>query len=168
MLCLLTVFLMILRIANCVLDPVMGTNNREESLEMMPLKAGPSKSSSNPTIASKSYDYYFKPGESESTWCFRMREKYHIEPGESFGELPSSLHSIYLSVKCYRFFCKPHPLAGRGKFRCEPPEKGNSKRSLVSWIFVGLLLIFLFISLQCPRLQWSLAIFEVANSFCIW
>ena len=52
--------------------------------------------------------------------CQDMREKYAIEPGQSFGTLPVSMHNKYLYLRCYRFFCKPHPLAGKGKFPCEP------------------------------------------------
>eukprot|EP01038_Epipyxis_sp_PR26KG_P004962 gene4962-6937_t len=49
-----------------------------------------------------------------------MKLKYNIEPGKSFGKLPNHLHEQYLSAKCYRYFCKPHPLAGKGVFDCEP------------------------------------------------
>jgi hypothetical protein len=53
-------------------------------------------------------------------WCFAAREKYGIIPGKSFGTLPFSEHNTYLKARCYRFFCKPHPLAGKGVFECEP------------------------------------------------
>ena len=52
--------------------------------------------------------------------CQDMRVKYAIEPGQSFGTLPVPMHNQYLKLRCYRFFCKPHPLAGKGKFPCEP------------------------------------------------
>lgn len=47
-------------------------------------------------------------------WCRKMRSKYDVLPGKSFGKLPFNLHAQYLSAKCYIYFCKPHPLAGRG------------------------------------------------------
>lgn len=59
----------------------------------------------------------------DKVWCFEWREKYGIEPGQSFGQLPAHLHNVYLAAKCYRFFCKPHPMAGNGKFKCEPLDQ---------------------------------------------
>eukprot|EP01033_Poteriospumella_lacustris_P009935 gene9935-gene10747 len=58
----------------------------------------------------------------DKAWCISMRDKYNIEPGRSFGSLPYSEHNRYLQARCYRFFCKPHPLAGKGVFKCEPLE----------------------------------------------
>lgn len=57
-------------------------------------------------------------GNSSSTlnWCRKMRIKYEVVPGKSFGKLPFHLHAQYLSAKCYEHFCKPHPLAGKGIF----------------------------------------------------
>jgi hypothetical protein len=64
--------------------------------------------------------YEVENNELESkSWCQKMKVAYHIQPGQSFGELPSSKHKEYLDHKCYRFFCKPHPLAGKGVFPCE-------------------------------------------------
>ena len=51
-------------------------------------------------------------------WCFAMRDRYHIIPGQSFGNLPKNYHTQYLASKCDQFFCKPHK--GIGKFNCEP------------------------------------------------
>lgn len=56
----------------------------------------------------------------EKKWCFDMKEKYSIIPGKSFGTLPVHEHNTYLKARCYRFFCKPHELAGKGVFECEP------------------------------------------------
>ena len=53
-------------------------------------------------------------------YCNEMKLKYDIIPGESFGTLPFKLHSEYLNAKCYRFFCEPHEMAGKGKFPCVP------------------------------------------------
>lgn len=53
-------------------------------------------------------------------WCFRTRNKYNIVPGKSFGSLPQHMVHKYLLAECFRFFCKPHPLAGKGVFECEP------------------------------------------------
>jgi hypothetical protein len=60
---------------------------------------------------------------SSKEWCFKVREKYLIQPGKSFGQLPFEMHNEYLSKKCYQYFCKPHPMAGRGVFDCEPLEQ---------------------------------------------
>ncbi|RYG97258.1 hypothetical protein EON65_53160 [archaeon] len=60
---------------------------------------------------------------SEKKWCFDMRDKYSIIPGKSFGTLPVKEHSTYLKASCYRFFCKPHELAGKGVFECEPLDQ---------------------------------------------
>ena len=49
-------------------------------------------------------------------WCRMMRSKYDVLPGKSFGKLPFNLHAQYLSAECYKHFCKPHPLVGKGKF----------------------------------------------------
>lgn len=56
----------------------------------------------------------------EELWCVQKKEQYNIEPGKSFGTLPLGQHKMYLDAKCYRFFCKPHPKAGKGVFDCEP------------------------------------------------
>lgn len=53
-------------------------------------------------------------------YCFEMKEKYKIVPGESFGSLPNALHNEYLAAKCFRHFCEPNPMGGRGKFVCVP------------------------------------------------
>ena len=53
-------------------------------------------------------------------WCFAMRNRYNIVPGETFGNLPKEYHNQYLSSKCDHFFCKPHK--GKGKFNCETLE----------------------------------------------
>ena len=63
--------------------------------------------------------------ESEATadsraWCFEMRRDYDIQPGKSFGTLPIKLHRQYLQMRCHRFFCEPHPMAGKGPFDCVP------------------------------------------------
>lgn len=63
----------------------------------------------------------------DKAWCISMRDKYNIEPGRSFGSLPYSEHNRYLQARCYRFFCKPHPLAGKGVFKCEPLEDTTAK-----------------------------------------
>ena len=55
----------------------------------------------------------------DKKWCIEKRTEYSVEPGKSFGKLPPQLHGLYLSKKCHRFFCKPHPLAGKGVFPCE-------------------------------------------------
>lgn len=56
----------------------------------------------------------------DKEWCITTRDKYDIKPGKSFGNLPVSMHNQYLKVKCHRFFCKPHPLADKGVYECEP------------------------------------------------
>ena len=61
----------------------------------------------------------------EETWCNNIREKYGVIPGKSFGNLPSELHRTYLLRKCYRFFCEPHPMAGKGVFECVPLKKNT-------------------------------------------
>lgn len=53
-------------------------------------------------------------------WCVNMRDTYNIIPGQSFGSLPQHMHAKYLKAACHRFFCKPHPLAGKGVYKCEP------------------------------------------------
>ena len=60
-----------------------------------------------------------------------MKNEYNIEPGQSFGTLPFNLHSMYLSKRCYRFFCKPNTLAGKGKFICEPILLQNSENGSI-------------------------------------
>ena len=60
------------------------------------------------------------------SWCFKMKEEYSITPGKSFGHLPQELHAQYLNAKCHVFFCKPHPMAGKGVYDCEPLEGGPS------------------------------------------
>lgn len=61
-------------------------------------------------------------------WCFAAREKYGIVPGKSFGSLPFNEHNTYLRARCYRFFCKPHALAGKGVFECEPLPDSQTLR----------------------------------------
>ncbi len=58
----------------------------------------------------------------DKEWCITNRDKYEIKPGKSFGKLPVNMHSQYLNMKCHRFFCKPHPMAGKGVYDCEPLE----------------------------------------------
>ncbi len=53
-------------------------------------------------------------------WCVDIRTTFDIVPGKSFGKLPFSMHEAYLQAKCYRYFCKPHPMAGKGVFDCVP------------------------------------------------
>ena len=61
----------------------------------------------------------------EKQTCFDMRTKYSIEPGESFGTLPSSMHSDYLKLRCYRFFCEVNSKVGKGKFICIPKNESG-------------------------------------------
>ena len=65
------------------------------------------------------------PGATDEDNCVKMRTEYKIEPGKSFGQLPSSLHGQYLALRCYRFFCEPHELAGKGVFPCTPLKKAT-------------------------------------------
>ena len=53
-------------------------------------------------------------------YCFDMRSKYKVQPGRSFGNLPKELHVEYLAARCYRYFCEPHNMAGKGVFKCIP------------------------------------------------
>jgi hypothetical protein len=62
----------------------------------------------------------------EEQWCIEKRDQYGIQPGKSFGTLPENMHNEYLAARCYRFFCKPHPRAGKGVFDCEPLEPKSS------------------------------------------
>jgi len=55
-------------------------------------------------------------------WCITTRERYGVEPGQSFGSMPTEMHAHYLKAKCYRFFCQHDPRAGNGKFNCIPLE----------------------------------------------
>ena len=63
--------------------------------------------------------------DNERSSCIKYRDRYRIVPGESFGSLPAEMHNVYLSLRCYRFFCEPHPLSGRGKFKCVPLKEGQ-------------------------------------------
>lgn len=63
--------------------------------------------------------------EDERSNCMKYKEQYHILPGESFGSLPPDMHNVYLRLRCYRFFCEPHPLSGKGKFTCIPLKEGQ-------------------------------------------
>lgn len=60
-----------------------------------------------------------EPG-GEEAWCIETKEQFGIEPGRSFGSLPATQHKAYLNARCYRFFCEPHELAGKGVFPCIP------------------------------------------------
>jgi hypothetical protein len=53
-------------------------------------------------------------------YCFAIRAKYHIQPGYSYGTLPQTQIKEYNDAKCYRYFCEPHKMSGRGKFKCIP------------------------------------------------
>ena len=53
-------------------------------------------------------------------WCFVMKDKYQIIPGQSYGNLPATMHKQFSHARCDRYFCKPHPMSGKGKFTCEP------------------------------------------------
>ena len=59
-------------------------------------------------------------GEDEASYCQATRKTYNVEPGRSFGTLPVSMHKRYLAARCYRYFCEPHELAGKGVFDCVP------------------------------------------------
>lgn len=65
--------------------------------------------------------------EEQKQWCFDMKKQYNIIPGKSFGTLPFNQQDGYLKARCYRFFCKPHPLAGKGVFECEPLDANSSQ-----------------------------------------
>jgi hypothetical protein len=62
----------------------------------------------------------------EEQWCIEKRNQYSIQPGKSFGTLPENMQDEYLAARCYRFFCKPHPRAGKGVFNCEALEPKSS------------------------------------------
>lgn len=79
------------------------------SLLFAPVTAGnmrPDKDGLFPTLAE------------HKEWCFTMKSKYEILPGQSFGKLPKMMHDLYLKAKCDQFFCEPNH--GRGKFKCIP------------------------------------------------
>lgn len=59
-------------------------------------------------------------------WCIEIKEKYGIIPGQSFGTLPKAMETKYLRAKCFRFFCEPHPKAGKGVFKCIPLVNDHS------------------------------------------
>lgn len=65
--------------------------------------------------------------ESDEKYCIDKRKEYNIEPGKSFGALPVNMHAEYLSARCYRFFCQPHPRAGKGVFDCKPIAKQDPR-----------------------------------------
>lgn len=56
--------------------------------------------------------------EENKKFCFDVKETYNVFPGRSFGSLPRNMHQKYLDAKCYLHFCEPHPLGGRGVFKC--------------------------------------------------
>ena len=58
----------------------------------------------------------------DKDYCFRMKAKYAVIPGQSLGTMPRSMHGEYLAARCYRHFCEPNPLGGRGVFQCTPLE----------------------------------------------
>jgi len=53
-------------------------------------------------------------------WCFVIKQKYNIIPGQTFGNLPKNMHKQFVQANCDRYFCKDNPLSGKGKFVCEP------------------------------------------------
>lgn len=59
-------------------------------------------------------------GEDDEAYCRSTRLAYNVEPGKSFGTLPVSMHKKYLAARCYRYFCEPHAMAGKGVFDCAP------------------------------------------------
>jgi hypothetical protein len=52
-------------------------------------------------------------------WCFTVKDRYDIMPGQSFGKLPKNYHNQYLESKCDQYFCKKQ---GIGKFKCQHLE----------------------------------------------
>jgi len=72
-------------------------------------------------------------------WCKEMKEKYDIKPGQSFGSLPDRLHVTYLNARCYRYFCKPHPKAGKGVFPCEPLDPNKIDIGKLNYVFPEIL-----------------------------
>jgi hypothetical protein len=60
-------------------------------------------------------------------WCFYQKRKYNIVPGQSFGNLPKSMHQKYLNTHCDQYFCKPNH--GKGVFRCEPLDNNDGSSS---------------------------------------
>jgi hypothetical protein len=85
------------------------------------VRAQQSESGSTTTVGAVGVNYSEKD-QRDLDQCREMRTQYGIIPGESFGSLPVKDHNAYLVLRCYRFFCKPHPLAGKGKFPCESIE----------------------------------------------
>ena len=85
-------------------------------------------------IGSNNHNNPLIQDQQQRQWCIEMRHKYNILPGKSFGNLPFHQHEAYLRAKCFRFFCKPHPLAGKGVFDCEPIDEfiQQSNHSTVS------------------------------------
>jgi hypothetical protein len=59
-------------------------------------------------------------GGEDEAYCQATRKTYNVEPGRSFGTLPVSMHKRYLAARCYRYFCEPNELAGKGVFDCVP------------------------------------------------
>ena len=87
------------------------------------------------TIAETEADAIFDhPISDIEKWCVMTRDRYAVEPGQSFGSMPQSMHANYLKAKCHRFFCEPDPRAGNGKFNCVPltpakqQEQGQRRR----------------------------------------
>lgn len=80
----------------------------------------------NVIISSETFSEQYKliePGDGEEHYCNQMKRNFHIIPGQSFGNLPIREHATYLQARCYRFFCEPHEMAGKGKFPCIPLKK---------------------------------------------
>jgi len=70
-------------------------------------------------FVAKSMGQNILPAEADArARCTKMRTDYDIKPGKSFGSLPASQHNSYLRLKCYRFFCEPNAMAGKGVFDC--------------------------------------------------
>jgi hypothetical protein len=71
---------------------------------------------------------YVKAEDDMRNYCFETRATFDIIPGQSFGTLPKGDdEKAYLEARCFRYFCKPHTRAGKGKFKCESLSENEKK-----------------------------------------
>jgi hypothetical protein len=62
----------------------------------------------------------------EEELCDELKSKYSVIPGSSFGSMPIVDQDVYLKSQCDRFFCEPHPKAGKGVYDCVPIRRNAS------------------------------------------
>lgn len=53
-------------------------------------------------------------------FCRGLQRAHGVKLGQSWGSLDGAQIAEWMERRCDRFFCRPSPMEGKGKYKCVP------------------------------------------------